>query len=272
MCDDSIQACGEDCRAVAGWVSLVGGVVLSVLVARMIQDRYWVKYFRDVNRPVLEEFEVFISGYEASYSIVGHNRVEWWNFDMFRGESQVKLIFIDIDLVQDPLYSIANTVETVALPGFIRVPARLIARDVELRRDAGFDPNEVSGTVVSAGLPMRCVQHWYYSIWESNVPGKMFPDYMSSGSFSIRKPSVFYNTGLSYSPIWSGLLFNTFFYGLPVYGLLSIPACISGLRRRFTNRCHACGYSLDGLTVGSCPECNLTIKQRRLKETVNELS
>ncbi|MBZ0171590.1 MAG: hypothetical protein K8E66_04350 [Phycisphaerales bacterium] len=56
-------------------------------------------------------------------------------------------------------------------------------------------------------------------------------------------------------PILTGFLLDTLFYTAPVYTLLSIPACVSGLHRRLTNRCHRCGYHLDGLTADTCPEC-----------------
>lgn len=52
-------------------------------------------------------------------------------------------------------------------------------------------------------------------------------------------------------------LLNSLCYGIPLYALMSIPPCISGLRRRLGNRCHACGYSLNGLTDDVCPECGL---------------
>ena len=60
-----------------------------------------------------------------------------------------------------------------------------------------------------------------------------------------------------------GLLYNTLIYTLPIYVLFSVPASISGLRRRLNNRCHACGYSLDGLTINTCPECNWRIKRKK---------
>ncbi|USN99908.1 MAG: hypothetical protein H6810_04390 [Phycisphaeraceae bacterium] len=63
-------------------------------------------------------------------------------------------------------------------------------------------------------------------------------------------------------PHGRGFLLDTLFYALPAYALLSIPACISGARRRLTNRCHRCGYKLDGLASDTCPECGHAIRVR----------
>lgn len=48
---------------------------------------------------------------------------------------------------------------------------------------------------------------------------------------------------------------NLLFYATMTYPLLSIPVAIRHIRRRLTNRCTACGYSLDNLTADTCPEC-----------------
>ena len=65
------------------------------------------------------------------------------------------------------------------------------------------------------------------------------------------------------SPAFPGFYLNTLIYGLIAYTLLSAPAVCSGIHRRLTNRCTACGYNLDNLTADTCPECGVGIRPRK---------
>lgn len=63
------------------------------------------------------------------------------------------------------------------------------------------------------------------------------------------------------SPAFPGFYLTSLVFGSAAYVLLSVPACVSGLRRRLTNRCPACGYSLDGLAAPECPECGKKLSE-----------
>jgi hypothetical protein len=66
------------------------------------------------------------------------------------------------------------------------------------------------------------------------------------------------------SPAFPGFYLNTLLYGGLSYTLISCPAVYSGIRRRLTNRCTACGYSLDNLTADTCPECGGRVKVKAI--------
>ncbi|MEO1512685.1 MAG: hypothetical protein AAFU70_11480, partial [Planctomycetota bacterium] len=56
-------------------------------------------------------------------------------------------------------------------------------------------------------------------------------------------------------PIWTGLAVNTSFYGLLVFGLVSLVNGARRYRRLKRGRCPACGYDLGFDLRGGCPEC-----------------
>ncbi|USN99909.1 MAG: hypothetical protein H6810_04395 [Phycisphaeraceae bacterium] len=93
------------------------------------------------------------------------------------------------------------------------------------------------------------------------------PDRVARTLMLIGVPFASPGTHAPASPIPMGFVLDTLFYAVPVYTLLSIPACLSGLRRRLTNRCHRCGYKLEGLTSDTCPECGNPV---RVKPKKNE--
>jgi hypothetical protein len=64
------------------------------------------------------------------------------------------------------------------------------------------------------------------------------------------------------SPAFPGFYLTALVLASATYALLSVPASVSGVRRRLTNRCPACGYSLEGLTAPECPECGKTVRTR----------
>ena len=60
-----------------------------------------------------------------------------------------------------------------------------------------------------------------------------------------------------------GFAVNVVLAGTVSYAMLSILPIAFGVRRRLTNRCHPCGYRLDGLIGDTCPECGWRIKRKR---------
>lgn len=60
---------------------------------------------------------------------------------------------------------------------------------------------------------------------------------------------------LPYRPIWSGLAFNTAFYGLIWFGVIRIPRGVRRARRVNHGRCPRCAYDRRGDYTTPCPEC-----------------
>jgi hypothetical protein len=63
-----------------------------------------------------------------------------------------------------------------------------------------------------------------------------------------------------------GFLANTLFYALPTYAALTGIQALRRLRRRLSNRCPACGYSLDDLPSNTCPECGASSRRRPVQD------
>ncbi len=60
---------------------------------------------------------------------------------------------------------------------------------------------------------------------------------------------------LPYHPIWTGLAFNTIFYGCLVWIMLSIKQAYRHARRMHKGNCPMCSYNLEFVFVDGCPEC-----------------
>ena len=58
---------------------------------------------------------------------------------------------------------------------------------------------------------------------------------------------------LPFHPIWSGLIINTLFYAVLIWGVVSGPGAARRVFRQRRNRCPACGYPIGTSTV--CTEC-----------------
>ncbi len=58
-----------------------------------------------------------------------------------------------------------------------------------------------------------------------------------------------------HDPIWSGLIFNTVFYALIFWVLLSIKRAYRHARRMRQGRCPMCSYELEFVFVDGCSEC-----------------
>lgn len=85
----------------------------------------------------------------------------------------------------------------------------------------------------------------------------------SSLSFPLRPPderegwyfnhSVNRDIVLPFHPIWSGLILNTLFYAVLIWGVVSGPGAARRAFRKHRNRCPACGYPIGTSII--CTEC-----------------
>ena len=140
----------------------------------------------------------------------------------------------------------------------------------------------LEGRTLENDLPAWCSEDWAAytettpdpSIFVSAETAAGWPAYALSGRYRLSNQNRFEwdhsvvipqglasaigvdpGSALPTRPLFPGFIINTVLYAIPVYALVSIPVCISGIRRRLTNRCTTCGYSLDNLTADTCPEC-----------------
>ncbi|XVJ59000.1 MAG: hypothetical protein HEQ23_06195 [Tepidisphaera sp.] len=111
-------------------------------------------------------------------------------------------------------------------------------------------------TVILRGWPMR-------SAWQLTIDGKSVENRSLADGISLvpwlgrssdpKAPNALQIDSAPIAPIWSGLAFNTGFYALAFFGIVTIaPKVRTSLRRR-RGRCGGCGYELRQL--GGCPEC-----------------
>jgi hypothetical protein len=142
---------------------------------------------------------------------------------------------------------------------------RAIARELRTLLEAKNDTTGkglfIRSTVDVTGLPFRCFYDWRVRVYDASGTAGVAID---RGLWVIGRGSApsWRAHEVSVGPVWSGLLLNTAIYGAMLYAVISIPPVIVGLRRRLTNRCHPCGYRLDGLTTDACPECGWAIKRK----------
>ena len=61
------------------------------------------------------------------------------------------------------------------------------------------------------------------------------------------------STILPFHPIWSGLIINTLFYAVLIWGVVSGPGVARRAFRKYRNRCPACAYPIG--TSAICTEC-----------------
>jgi len=129
-------------------------------------------------------------------------------------------------------------------------PAWLLHEDDPFARSAG------PGHMLSSAYGWPCLA----------LAGHVCLDYPPASHGWVRIPVSIvrrFHVAQSYPvlPQFPGFVLNTLVYTVAVYAALSLPTCITALRRRLTNRCRACGYSLEGLAADACPECGRTIKR-----------
>lgn len=106
------------------------------------------------------------------------------------------------------------------------------------------------------GWPFQTLWHWQDAEY-GRVHGAI--PFETLGRLRERYPGQAWS-GLSYLPIWSGIILNTLFYAMLFVCLISIPDVTRSIRHRVHDGCPHCGYDLAGLTSSQCPECGATIK------------
>lgn len=233
-------------------VSLVFGVIATVLVAWWFQTGYFRYDFPDIPYNESEHY-----GGET----IGESVFQW---DMYAASPAATTMTLYVYTLEKAKslkgLCIPGPEDTIPIPGFARQPAIELA-EVVARGDDHRSDGMQRGSVVAVGYPMRAFRSWSYADTSRDQQNNLVR--ARRGSFRITNPFNSIPIDLAYAPIWRGLFGNTAIYGLLTYGLVSVPASVIGLLRRLTNRCHPCGHSLDGLTADRCPECNWRIKRRR---------
>jgi hypothetical protein len=68
---------------------------------------------------------------------------------------------------------------------------------------------------------------------------------------------------LPFQPIWAGLLIDSLFWSMCLFGVCKLASLALSVRRRGAGRCISCGYDLRGISTGKCPECG-TVQHRHL--------
>lgn len=110
---------------------------------------------------------------------------------------------------------------------------------------------------VEVGWPMRALS------FEAAPERAIRPDETTEPPLVIRQGIELSNNDLNfralpYGPLWPGLIINTAFFAAAWFALV---LSATTLRRAFRNhrirrnRCPKCGYSREGLTAPTCPEC-----------------
>jgi hypothetical protein len=114
----------------------------------------------------------------------------------------------------------------------------------------------------SAGLPMHAL---WGEAFRCRMESGRVVDHDRRGILEIGPDSVGVLTKARWLPItprFPGFAINTIFYAAIVWGLFAVPGAvrrrIGGVRRK-RGQCAACGYSLQGIAGGKCPECGATI-------------
>ncbi len=148
----------------------------------------------------------------------------------------------------------------------------------------------------SATLPSWCVDNWQAYTRPSRDPNESYygevavgwPAYALSNRFQGHPTAtgtwhnalvlpISWIPGINSSSdatlpvriLWPGFLFNALCYAIIMYIVLSILHTLRTLHRRLTNRCAACGYSLDNLTTDICPECGGAVRPRSQDDRTN---
>lgn len=108
-----------------------------------------------------------------------------------------------------------------------------------------------SGVDDARGFPALCL--WHEIRREGDV-------YTTPGGVLLSDPKVSAGSELTvravaYRPIWGGLIFNTVFYGLLVFGAVGVWRMWRRDRRFRRGWCPACRYDLRRDFSHGCPEC-----------------
>lgn len=233
-------------------VSLVCGVVATVLVAWWFQVLGWRYDFPEWS---------YGGDFEQGRQVLRGSVFGWGYTEWNPGTDDATFFVARQDYAERQGMDVPSPDESIEAPGVFGLPMRRMAAALEHEQGRHGARTGFRGSSDAYGFPFRCLRKWRHPkpTW---IP-RQNDDRVYGGSIRIAGP-VFRqrDIDLSVSPYWPGLVGNALVYGLPLYAIASIPSTISGLRRRLTNRCHPCGYRLDGLTGDMCPECGWAIRRK----------
>ena len=225
--------------------ALLSGVVLTVgtswwiAISPMILPKFpFSRNMEQLNRPEflisipVEEYWLHRDGNHAELTIWSDTGVTVYSETMLADESDLDWIASDPDRFrQRPIR-----------------PSWVGGWEIVRRRFSKIEPERLNE--IAHGWPRVAIAH---RMIDDGLPVKFFDCWRLPRSWESHLKTT--GPGLPLSPVLSGFVFNTIVYAAPVYAVLSIPQWLTALRRRLTNRCPACGYSLEGLAADACPEC-----------------
>jgi hypothetical protein len=235
-------------------VSLVCGVGLTVLVAWWFQTGYRRYDFPDWAHD--REY----SG--ACYFVDDEYLLSWAGLGTAPGVDRESLMLWRESHRKSRGLGVLPADELAKPAPWHRAIAHELRSLLEAKKDKAGQGLFIRATVDVTGLPFRCFYDWRVRVYDAGDAAGVAIDHgrwvIGSGSAPTWRAYE-----VSVGPVWSGLLLNTAFYGAMLYAVVSIPHSLAGLRRRLTNRCHPCGYRLDGLTADACPECGWAIRREK---------
>ena len=138
------------------------------------------------------------------------------------------------------------------------------------------DPNELPGTMrkwqeFAAGWP--CVSLWSRLNELDRFDLQRQPGFprsvlsaRSDRGWLVDWPILPQRYILPTGPLWTGIVINTVFYAVLLWGLAIGPGRIRGLIRRRRGLCERCAYDLRGADHAACPECGTELCRARRKE------
>ena len=222
-------------------VSLIAGVVLTIAVA-------WWFECQPLNLvPVPYSWEKFrdSTGYRPLPQ-AQDDRLRYWALDRGAGSSWLQVINSPRAQIDAELLAKIESAPAAPLPRWASVHDRVESNQIIFENLAGW--------------PFRCLR----SIGRLPIGRASFQSPPVEDTFSMPLWACdlldpeFPEVPIGIMPLrFAG---NTMFYMVFVYAFFTVPPIARTLRRRLTNRCPACGYSLDKLTAPTCPECGEPVR------------
>jgi len=155
------------------------------------------------------------------------------------------------DVQDSSSYAVLSTASLTSGPGFAQVVPSWCP--IPQAQNSASDDRIFE----ARGWPMLAL--WAERATSSAAPNAATAPRGSAGRSLLRSPSGTLPPVLPTRPIWSGLIFDSAFYGLflaAVYWMLVKPRrLLLELRRMRCGCCIACGYELDFDFRSGCPEC-----------------